>query len=53
MGTLLGREVLAWGEREGADAAYLQVRATNEAGIALYTKLGFTEHHRHRYARLG
>lgn len=53
MGTLLGREVLAWGEREGADAAYLQVRASNEAGIALYTKLGFTEHHRHRYARLG
>ncbi|MCP1388207.1 GNAT family N-acetyltransferase [Corynebacterium sp. TA-R-1] len=51
-GTRLGESVLAWGAAQGADAAYLQVRASNEAGIALYTKLGFVEHHRHRYARL-
>ena len=51
-GTRLGHSVLAWGAQHGAQAAYLQVRASNEAGIALYTKLGFVEHHRHRYARL-
>ena len=50
-GTLLGQSLLAWGESR-ADAAYLQVRASNAAGIALYEKLGFTEHHRHIYARL-
>lgn len=51
-GTVLGQSVLAWAKSR-ADAAYLQVRASNVAGIALYTKLGFVEHHRHRYARLG
>lgn len=51
-GTRLGHAVLAWGATQGADHAYLQVRASNQAGIALYTKLGFVEHHRHRYARL-
>lgn len=50
LGTLLGAEVLAWGARQGAEKAYLQVISTNEAGIALYDKLGFIEHHRHRYA---
>ena len=53
LGTLLGGRMLEWGTRRGADAAYLQVLATNDAGIGLYDKLGFTEHHRHRYARLG
>ncbi len=52
-GTRLGRAVLAWGAAAGADAAYLQVRAKNSAGIALYEKLGFVEHHRQRYARFG
>ena len=53
LGTLLGGRMLEWGAQRGADAAYLQVLATNDAGIGLYDKLGFTEHHRHRYARLG
>nr|VDG64135.1 putative acetyltransferase [Streptococcus thermophilus] len=53
LGTLLGQRMLEWGTQRGADAAYLQVLATNDAGIGLYDKLGFTEHHRHRYARLG
>ncbi len=52
-GTRLGRAVLAWGATIGADAAYLQVRAKNNAGIALYEKLGFLEHHRQRYACFG
>lgn len=51
-GTRLTRSVLAWGAAEGADAAYLQVRASNVAGLALYHGAGFVEHHRHRYARL-
>lgn len=51
LGTRLGAEMLRWGADHGADAAYLQVIASNEAGIGLYNKLGFIEHHRHRYAR--
>ena len=53
LGTRLGAEMLAWGAGAGATDAYLQVIASNAAGRALYTKLGFIEHHRHRYARLG
>lgn len=51
LGTLLGQRMLEWGAQKGASDAYLQVLATNDAGIGLYDKLGFTEHHRHRYAR--
>lgn len=50
LGTALGARVQEWGARHGAQQAYLQVISHNEAGIGLYTKLGFTEHHRHRYA---
>lgn len=50
LGTRLGAEILGWGAAHGADSAYLQAISTNTAGIALYEKLGFVEHHRHRYA---
>lgn len=49
LGTALGQCMLNWGYDNGAQTAYLQVLASNEAGIGLYEKLGFIEHHRHRY----
>lgn len=53
IGTAMCRSVLAWGAAAdpAADAAYLQVRASNTPGIGLYEKLGFVEHHRERFAR--
>lgn len=52
LGTQLGRHMLDWGASRGATDAYLQVLASNDAGVGLYDKLGFVEHHRHRYATL-
>lgn len=52
LGTLLGEHMLHWGASRGATDAYLQVLSTNDAGVGLYDKLGFIEHHRHRYATL-
>ncbi|MCQ9370980.1 GNAT family N-acetyltransferase [Corynebacterium sp. 35RC1] len=51
LGTALGVEMLRWARQKGAHTAYLQVIADNVAGIGLYHKLGFVEHHRHRYTR--
>ncbi|WP_295624834.1 GNAT family N-acetyltransferase [uncultured Corynebacterium sp.] len=50
LGTLMGLHMMHWGADNGADECYLQVVANNDAGVALYRGLGFTEHHRHRYA---
>lgn len=49
LGTALGECMLNWGLEHGATKAYLQVLASNTIGIGLYEKLGFIEHHRHRY----
>lgn len=45
--------LLAWGAERGADRAYVQVLADNAAAIALFTSMGFAEHHRCRYATVG
>ena len=36
---------------EGADLAYLQVEADNEAALTMYERLGFSTHHRYHYRR--
>jgi ribosomal protein S18 acetylase RimI-like enzyme len=42
----------AWGRARGARACLLQVASSNTGALALYERLGFTEHHRYHY-RLG
>lgn len=45
-------ELLPWAAELGASTAYLQVRADNVAGLALYQRLGFVTHHAYRYLQL-
>jgi N-acetylglutamate synthase len=45
----LTRALWAWGHRQGATACYLQVDEANSGALALYQRLGFTEHHRYHY----
>jgi ribosomal protein S18 acetylase RimI-like enzyme len=42
----------SWGRQRGARSCLLQVVETNEPALALYARMGFTEHHRYHY-RLG
>lgn len=50
LGSSLCHSLLAWGADRGAQRAYLQVLADNSPAIAMYAAMGFTEHHRTRYA---
>jgi ribosomal protein S18 acetylase RimI-like enzyme len=38
-----------WARERDLTACVLQVSVSNQAALALYDKLGFTEHHRYRY----
>lgn len=40
----------AWGLEHGAQRIYVQAAADNHPALRLYTRLGFTPHHRYRYA---
>jgi ribosomal protein S18 acetylase RimI-like enzyme len=42
----------AWARERGAHSCLLQVAGSNAPALALYERLGFTEHHRYHY-RLG
>lgn len=51
LATQITAALAAWGAREGARRAYLQVQADNAPARALYEGLGFRTHHRYRYRR--
>jgi ribosomal protein S18 acetylase RimI-like enzyme len=49
LGGAMVREALGWARQTGAALAFLQVTADNAPAIALYRRLGFTEHYRYAY----
>ncbi|MBC8508608.1 MAG: GNAT family N-acetyltransferase [Chloroflexi bacterium] len=49
IGTQLVREMLNWGQEQGAEQAYLQVMESNMPARHLYTKLGFQDLYRYWY----
>lgn len=49
LGLAIMATLLDWGAERGATTAYLQVLGDNTAALALYERLGFTQHHAYRY----
>jgi N-acetylglutamate synthase len=49
IGRLIVTSLMAWGQTQGATAAYLQVVATNSTAHRLYQTQGFTEAYRYHY----
>ncbi len=52
LGTAVMAALGGWGRSRGARSCLLQVVESNAPALALYARLGFTEHHRYHY-RLG
>ena len=52
LGTAVMAALGSWARERGADSCLLQVASSNAGALALYERLGFTEHHRYHY-RLG
>jgi ribosomal protein S18 acetylase RimI-like enzyme len=48
-GERLMRGLMSWGQRMGADKAYLQVMQSNVAAVQLYEGLGFREAYSYWY----
>ncbi|WP_439031468.1 N-acetylglutamate synthase, CG3035 family [Gordonia terrae] len=49
LSSAVAAELVAWGARHGADAAYLQVESTNRVAGSWYRRMGFGLHHTYRY----
>lgn len=49
LGRALSHAALAWGAKQGASTAWLQVEADNRPARQLYQALGFTERYRYAY----
>jgi ribosomal protein S18 acetylase RimI-like enzyme len=43
---------LSWAQQQGAKRAWLQIEENNQAGLALYHKLGFSESYRYYYREM-
>ena len=43
------RQLMSWGQSQGAQGAYLQVMLNNPPALSLYKRLGFTEAYRYWY----
>jgi ribosomal protein S18 acetylase RimI-like enzyme len=48
-GRQLVKQLIEWGETQGARQAYLQVTCSNSAALALYRSLGFETRYRYHY----
>lgn len=49
VGTLMAGSMIGWGRELGATHAYVQIEERNAASRALFTGLGFVDHHSYRY----
>jgi ribosomal protein S18 acetylase RimI-like enzyme len=49
LGTAVMAALAGWGAGQGARSCVLQVAGSNAPALALYARLGFTEHHRYHY----